>query len=426
MSFIKLLDEIISGVSLQEITEGLSPILFHFTYIENAVNILKQNKLNMRSTLGTPADKWKNRGRIYFMSTSRLTNNRFVRFNDTGVFIQLDGRKLSNNYKGFPVDYWGADPKENELEDRIVSNHPVIKNFSKYIQELHVSIDGSNSQDSKMVKELYFLAKRKGIPVYVYNNAKDWKQRNKRKAIKDLESLFFGGDVETVFDKAKRKESDYLSSVKLPNKKEYNRNRRRDSKYHNTMALFNKNDIESLSDDEKDVARSVSMLANGDFSGFSQREFMSSLQNDLHNDNTNGGATMFAEFLRKNGYNELKPFLIDLGKKWKDKLNEKEGIYVIRRADKQIFSKGEIDEKSQWRWIIENLVDDYEKMKTLYPTSLAGAIEASTDGLRYPKLRKVAEKVLRKHKLWINASSGRELLGHVVRQVKERYGIESR
>jgi len=180
------------------ISESLSDIVYHFTYIPHLINILKINKFATSSNLGSNADAWKDRGRFFFFSTQRTKGSSgYGSRHGSNVSIVLDGRKLNQNYKGFPTDYWNWSKDRNmyssnseyknallsaELEDRIVTNKPYIDNASKYIIEIHVFIN-PNHTDKKDINDINNLTSQYNIPVYFYTDETNYKLQNKTKAI---------------------------------------------------------------------------------------------------------------------------------------------------------------------------------------------------------------------------------------------------
>ena len=104
------------------LTEGISQILYHSTSIFALEQILKSNKFNLSTDLGTGSDVSldKNRNKFFYFSTTRHKLGGFSLDPTEGsVMIVLDGRALSNNFSGKPVDYWGPefrkiDPKKAE------------------------------------------------------------------------------------------------------------------------------------------------------------------------------------------------------------------------------------------------------------------------------------------------------------------------
>jgi hypothetical protein len=178
------------------LSEGLSDILYHFTYTSHLINILKYNKFATSSNLGSNADSWKDKGRFYFFSTQRTKGMSGYARHHGNVAIVLDGRKLNNTFKGTPTDYWNWSTKRSdyksigdytnalqseENEDRIVTNKPYIDNANKYIIEIHILV--SENEDKDRIVEIESLCKNLNIPVFFYTDDNSFKLQDKRKAI---------------------------------------------------------------------------------------------------------------------------------------------------------------------------------------------------------------------------------------------------
>ena len=129
---------------------GISSILYHSTNIYKLQEILKDNKIHMSSTLGSEADKIyaQKKFRPYFFSLSRVKFGGYAgSLGEDGIAtLVFDGSKLSENYYGQPVDYWGQDFRKidpirsNENEDRVYSDKPFIGPLSKYVTAIHVNL----------------------------------------------------------------------------------------------------------------------------------------------------------------------------------------------------------------------------------------------------------------------------------------------
>jgi hypothetical protein len=197
-------DNNINRIIASEITtilsEGLSQIIYHYTYIPHLVSILKTNRFSTSSTLGGNADAWQNKGRHFFFSTQRTKGSTGYGARHGNVCIILDGRKLNQRHKGHPVDYWNwsKNPKDydnksayksallsNELEDRIVTDKPYIENAVDYILEIHVYTHHLSSEAFMDIQN-----NLNGLPIYYYNDEKQFKLQNKNKSTDPLDINF--------------------------------------------------------------------------------------------------------------------------------------------------------------------------------------------------------------------------------------------
>ena len=170
---------------MNKLNEGLSDILYHFTYFGGLLSILKQNEFHASTNIGSSADLNTSAGRFFFFSAtrSRGAEGAGAGFGGRSVKLVLDGRKLGQRYKGFPIDYWQystkpsdwpnvndyvASMKGKEMEDRIVLDSPTIPNAAEYIMEIHVLV-GKRSEVRKDVLDMLMgYVKQYNIPIYFY------------------------------------------------------------------------------------------------------------------------------------------------------------------------------------------------------------------------------------------------------------------
>jgi hypothetical protein len=194
------------------ISEGLSDILYHYTYTSSLLSILKYNKFATSSNLGSNADSWKDKGRFYFFSTQRTKGMSGYAQHHGNVAIVLDGRKLNYTFKGSPTDYWNWSKKRSdyknigdytqalqseENEDRIVTNKPYIDNANQYIIEIHILI--SENEDKDRIDEINTLCQGYSISVFFYTDENSFKLQDKRKAV-GLESLNLQPREKSAYD----------------------------------------------------------------------------------------------------------------------------------------------------------------------------------------------------------------------------------
>lgn len=160
------LRDIISESIKNTLLEGISDITYHFTSIPSCMKMLSKDTIYL-SMASNKGDAYDNK-RLFYLSTQRSRSKElgYAGHLGTCVRVQLDGRALSTRYRGMPVDYWGASMGKQsyydkdfeasygegfsrgkrthhnfEMEDRIFSHAPEIKNASKYITRIDVYID---------------------------------------------------------------------------------------------------------------------------------------------------------------------------------------------------------------------------------------------------------------------------------------------
>jgi hypothetical protein len=170
-------------MKIQDLREGISSILFHYTSANNLLTILNANKFRLTPDIGTSAEAGNRKGdKIYYGSFARSMAGTYhypvSKYAHGSSIIVVDGRKLSaDGYSGNPLDYWGFGDND-EMEDRIYSKRPHVEDFNRYIKEIHMYMpainsgihdEGSLSKMARKVRQVYRVAKQKGIPVYVYS-----------------------------------------------------------------------------------------------------------------------------------------------------------------------------------------------------------------------------------------------------------------
>tara|TARA_R110000851_G_scaffold9769_5_gene36087 strand:+ start:486 stop:1856 length:1371 start_codon:yes stop_codon:yes gene_type:complete len=172
------------------LSEGATPIIYHFTYESRLENILSGNKFNLTSNLASKADQMGDK--VYYMSFSRTKSIKHgygtKSTNPSSVRIKIDGTKLNQRYKVISVDYWQY-PRTiefmggigDEMEERVVSNGDEIKDASEYI----ISIDIFLPKDG-VTQSIIDNAKVLGIKLYFFDNVKDFASGISERSVKPI------------------------------------------------------------------------------------------------------------------------------------------------------------------------------------------------------------------------------------------------
>jgi hypothetical protein len=166
------------------LNEMLSGDVYHYTYPNAILNILKTNRINLSSNLGGAADQYGNKP--FFLSFSRTGSFKLgygKKGGDSKARIVFDGGKLNTRYKSIPVDYWGVKSNSTdinyrdsfEFEDRLLSDKPTIDNALSYIKRIDMVIKDMSNYPAYLVgfKKILTLAKQLNVPAFVYSNEKD-------------------------------------------------------------------------------------------------------------------------------------------------------------------------------------------------------------------------------------------------------------
>lgn len=176
--------------------------IYHFTRIFNLKGILKNNELNASTAIGTNNDFKHNKGKFNFISFQRSGSGKLgYGMYVNGARIVLDKKKLQQNYKIFPIDYWQThrDPKgapnrwsmlrNNEMEDRLATDETEISNISKYIDRIDINLEDLDKKWIPHLFDINNLAGKMNIEVYYFSEQKDWENMKLSSASKDLLSL---------------------------------------------------------------------------------------------------------------------------------------------------------------------------------------------------------------------------------------------
>ena len=183
--------------------ESISDIVYHGTSLNKLFQIIKSDSFQLSAENATEADQiGKSNKRIFFMSLARNLSSGYLLRNWNPVILRIDGQKLSQKYKGGPVDYWGrefrkVDPKSSEQEDRLWSPDAFIKPASKYIKDAHIMIEdkGNLLWRNKTTRQALLELHKKGIKTFLYDDRAAFTKLNTAKS-KPLSSFNFKGSPE--------------------------------------------------------------------------------------------------------------------------------------------------------------------------------------------------------------------------------------
>tara|TARA_Y100001973_G_scaffold106673_1_gene186383 strand:+ start:1614 stop:3029 length:1416 start_codon:yes stop_codon:yes gene_type:complete len=177
------------------VSEGITDVVFHKTRLDQAAQIMQNNKFMTSVAFGTPAEKEQNKGKLYYLSTARSPTSQYS-VGLPSVTFKLDGRKLGQRSKAAAIDYWGPDFPTDEMEDRVFTDEPYLEPATDYITEVHIGMvvndifgnksKGTSSMSVDRLKEaeaIAAIAESQGIPVYFYSSAKTYGILNKTKRL---------------------------------------------------------------------------------------------------------------------------------------------------------------------------------------------------------------------------------------------------
>jgi len=166
----------------------VSDVVYHRTSLFALGKILEENRFLTTIAFGREGEYKHARNQAYFFSTSRSPD---ATYGGGEVTLVLDGRKLNQNHKGSAVDYWASPwkrtaaerSKQNELEDRVLTNKPYILNAVKYITAIHITVNKRERKEiqfSRYLQTALALAEGYGIPVSLYTRHKSYRKLDPR------------------------------------------------------------------------------------------------------------------------------------------------------------------------------------------------------------------------------------------------------
>jgi hypothetical protein len=268
---------------------------------------MKENNINLTPTIKNKVEKDIGSKKFYFMSLTRSRLGGYHVDSNSGVLFKINGAKLSNNYSGKAVDYWNSGgtsvPGDHEMEDRLFTDKSSI-DIMNYVEEVTVLVATEyGTHQNPYVLPIYKLAKQYGIPVYVYDNNKDWIGNNKKKALSFDTIKSFKGDTKGNPPSRYRRQSTITSLIEL----------------------FYKKSEGELSKASKEALRSMKY-----------DDFTRSVMIDIHNEsgmNSNGSTENVKKLItvmKQNGYRKLENFIDDVKKKWEIIKKKEEKVRFLK------------------------------------------------------------------------------------------------
>lgn len=174
-------------MKLFNLIESVSSIVYHYTTVPNALNILTTGHFHLSSTIGSVEQQYAPEGSPFFLSTTRTRRGGYHDIiGSSAVLFVLDGTWFNRRYKGAPVDYWlNRSPTElhhrsHEAEDRIFSPKPTIPIDGVMGIHIYVSPDADEPIKAR-ARKLMIQAKLQGIQAFLYNDKSAWRQLDTRK-----------------------------------------------------------------------------------------------------------------------------------------------------------------------------------------------------------------------------------------------------
>jgi hypothetical protein len=169
------------------LNERLSSVVYHYTPLFPAKNILSSGNFELTSSLGSVEQQYQPKGYPYFLSTTRTKRGGYHSNvpGNSGVLFVLNGDWYNRHYKSAPIDYWQErgnllPGRSSEAEDRLFSRDPTMSIGG--VTEVHVYVNPDNVTDTikARARQVIILAKKLGLPTYFYTNPQAWMSFDKR------------------------------------------------------------------------------------------------------------------------------------------------------------------------------------------------------------------------------------------------------
>ena len=221
--WVKKLDE-----ALAQLAEGATSVLYHYTSVNAAQQIMAQGQFQLSSSMGTNVEQqYAPPGYDYFLSASRVKSGDYARYvGSSGVMFVLDGDWLGRRYPVKPIDYWerawlqSDGTRTRESEDRVFSREPEIPITP--VTAMHVLIKEQHEYRSPQIRRLMILAKRRGIPAWLYDDESAWRLQDRRRAVtpKQASALLRGQEPQRTTWPARTYLDRWLELIHKKNKSE--------------------------------------------------------------------------------------------------------------------------------------------------------------------------------------------------------------
>lgn len=310
-----------------DLFESVSSIVYHFTRLYNAAQILSDARFQLTVSSGTDTELALQKGnKPYYLSTTRSKVGDYTLHNffKDGVVFVLNGDWFNQRYKGGPVDYWGGTRLQSsetglkgrysEMEDRVFSDKPYIplpKDPKQVILAVHILYKPDNdTRRNPYMRKLLTKVKQMSIPHYVYDDEKAFVLQDTRKAI-PIDSAFIAqiSQQDPILDKPwpARQPTDYLKGWR---------------------EIYHINDKNKLSKEGKRAADKVLYYLKDAYSG---------LGADIHNVKAKGdpGLIKLIKIFKKMGISSAKQYVDAMRAKWEPIYKKAEEDYWAEIAKKR-------------------------------------------------------------------------------------------
>ena len=151
------------------LNESAGNVIYHFTSLFNLYHIIKTDTFALTPSLSREEDSKLNKNKLFYASLTRSKIGDYGNNKHVMACLVLDKNKL-NQFKIMPVDYYQNKSLTNEMEERLLSDKPYIKNFINYIISVDIFIRPQRLDDLSFLKKIKHLCDSVGIDVRFFKD----------------------------------------------------------------------------------------------------------------------------------------------------------------------------------------------------------------------------------------------------------------
>lgn len=319
---------------VQPLDEAATDILYHYTGVHAALDILQEKQFKLSSALGSVEAQYAPKGYNYFLSAARSRSGGYHHYTGTSaVMFVLDGRWINQRYPVKAIDYWagmGRGDRHKETEDRIFSKESAIPTTP--ITAIHVLLKEANEFQSPITRKLLIAAKQSNIPTYLYKDEGAWRLQDTRRSVSvvDAKTVLRGQEISRYRSKGTRWLKPILDLLTATNEMQLGDRAKKmlqNVKYH-------------WSDENDYYFRDSVHGVETDFSN--ARKPYSGDYDDL---------TKIVSIMRQNRIGSIRELMLFIGKKWAPKTEENVNENIDEEKEMFRDKDGYIDMLEYAKWI---------------------------------------------------------------------------
>lgn len=162
-----------------KLNQILNEKLDSFVFIKESIKML--NILLSRNILVLD-EFYKDQKTYYVLHTKHTRKDLDDPEHKSFAIIQLNGSKLNAAIKSKNVNVYLND-KNKDVRDELFSDERIIKDAISYIEQISILIEDKDIVPVSHLKEIEGMCKERNIPLYFYNNRRDFINNNRQNKV---------------------------------------------------------------------------------------------------------------------------------------------------------------------------------------------------------------------------------------------------